>query len=401
MGFDIRYENISDDVQKVYIFNEKYPEEEHLVFKIYKSKEKIFFYPKLHSKEKIIFDGFSKLPDIMNEKGYFKAGLSYYIDKKLKEINAKNIIISKNKSSSIRKLKNGTKIIINYDSIKTLSKYLSILFHEAKNERSIAVDDFFAKEFPDQYKSKGITKNKKAKKVINNLDPSIIDILTQDDIDKIMAFFSKLLKSKYNESINKHKLLGLAKLKVDDIAIKQILDEFETLLKKNPHETKWGKFLQKNLYLLDSKYVSIIPELNLVLSTSRKVDFGLIDSQGFLDIFEIKKPTTSLLSQNKDRGNYYWSTDAIKAITQAEKYLYNAISKKDTLAADIKRENNISVKIVKPRVFLLIGNNSQLDNDNKMEDFRILRMSLKNIEIILYDELLERLKNQQNKIYID
>ena len=47
-----------------------------------------------------------------------------------------------------------------------------------------------------------------------------------------------------------------------------------------------------------------------------------------------------------------------------------------------------------------MGTNAQLDSLEKEEDFRVLRQSLKNIEVILYDELLERLKNQKNKIYL-
>ena len=47
-----------------------------------------------------------------------------------------------------------------------------------------------------------------------------------------------------------------------------------------------------------------------------------------------------------------------------------------------------------------MGANAQLDSLEKEEDFRVLRQSLKNIEVILYDELLERLKNQKNKIYL-
>ena len=39
-------------------------------------------------------------------------------------------------------------------------------------------------------------------------------------------------------------------------------------------------------------------------------------------------------------------------------------------------------------------------NDNMKNDFRILRDSLKNVEIILYDELLERFKNLKNRTFV-
>ena len=127
----------------------------------------------------------------------------------------------------------------------------------------------------------------------------------------------------------------------------------------------------------------------------------MVDSQGYLDIFEIKKPTTNLLAKSKDRGNYYWSTNAVKALAQAEKYLYNTERKASQLKEDISREKNINVEVIKPRVFVIMGNKSQLDHKDKKADFQILRRSLKNIEVILYDELLERIENQKSKIYSD
>jgi hypothetical protein len=145
--------------------------------------------------------------------------------------------------------------------------------------------------------------------------------------------------------------------------------------------------------------VAAIPELNLSLASPRKVDFGLVDSNGYLDIFEIKRSSTQLLSLSKDRGNYYWHTDTTKAIVQAEKYLFNANRKATSLKEDIRRERDINVSIIIPKSYLIIGSSAQLKNKAMREDFRILRNSLKNVEIILYDELLSRLKYQLKKIY--
>ena len=105
------------------------------------------------------------------------------------------------------------------------------------------------------------------------------------------------------------------------------------------------------------------------------------------------------MSKETDRGNYYWHAETVKAIVQAEKYLYNAERKASTLADDIRREERIDVKVIKPRAILIIGHSNQLDDDNKKEDFKVLRKSLKNIEIVLYDELVEGMENQKNKYY--
>ncbi|WP_276504842.1 Shedu immune nuclease family protein [Terrimonas pollutisoli] len=170
-------------------------------------------------------------------------------------------------------------------------------------------------------------------------------------------------------------------------------------LAKNTLESDWGEFLERNLFLIDSKYVKTIPELNVVLAGARKVDFGLIDSQGYLDMFEIKKPQTELIAPKQDRGNYYWHPNATMALTQAEKYLYYAESRRKILEEDIERQKRHKVNVIKPRAYIIMGHTKQLDTKEKQEDFRILRSSLKNLEIILYDELLERLKNQKNKVF--
>jgi hypothetical protein len=72
------------------------------------------------------------------------------------------------------------------------------------------------------------------------------------------------------------------------------------------------------------------------------------------------------------------------------------------LKADIEREyGDIIVEVVKPRGFLIVGSSKQFLNANMKEDFRVLRRSLKNVEIILYDELLFQMENVKNKIYTE
>lgn len=121
--------------------------------------------------------------------------------------------------------------------------------------------------------------------------------------------------------------------------------------------------------------------------------FGLVDSHGYLDLFEIKKPETRLLAASQDRGNHYWHADAVKAIVQAEKYLHNASQNALTLAEGVRRERQLDVRVIRPRAVVIMGHSAQLDTPSKKDDFRVLRTSLRHIEIILYDELLTSLKN--------
>ena len=83
-------------------------------------------------------------------------------------------------------------------------------------------------------------------------------------------------------------------------------------------------------------------------------------------IYEIKKFTTNLLRKDESRGNYYW---------------------------DVEIAKGIDVRVMKPRAFIIAGHREQLTNETTEDNFRILNRALKNVEIVLYDELLDNVKN--------
>ena len=130
----------------------------------------------------------------------------------------------------------------------------------------------------------------------------MISEISRDQVDSVLYFTARLLREKYTKSDSRKELFEGAKLKIDTVALDDITTKFETILNASNSEAEWGKFLQKNLFLIDSRYVDVVAELNFVLAKSRKVDFGMIDTHGFLGIFEIKKPETRLLSKETDRG---------------------------------------------------------------------------------------------------
>lgn len=392
------------NLEKIQVFDEDSPDEKKVKYVIDKDNKEIRFFPDIDQKNKlkeIVLKGFSELPKEFNKKGYIKAGVTYYLQKKFEKFSVDKIIIEKGCKNSIRKYKGTYKIQINYDTFVQLKNRLSTMIYESKIEKSRFVDNFFFEKFPRKFDKPKQKTKERASKLIRNLDEGLVEELQSDDVNKLIDFVELVLQKKYTSSQHKQKLFSAAKLKIDDVAVKEVIEDFEKLLNKDPSESEWGKHLKKNLYLIDSKYVGVLSELNVVLAGTRKVDFGLVDSQGYLDLFEIKKPSTKLLAKSKDRGNHYWSQDAIKSIVQAEKYLFNAERKGSVLKEDIKSQRNVSVEVLKPRAFVLIGHESQLDTEAKKNDFRILRMSLKNIEVVLYNELLDRIKNQKDKLYID
>ncbi len=396
-------QNRNRNTIEIWVSENDDPQSRRLAYLINKQTKRIIFYPKKNDffVSEVTIDGFESLPDDFSNNGYIKHGVQYYLNKKLESKSIAKLEISKDKSTSIRKIRNQNaySIILKYDDFKILRERFLVINNQSSQSKNDILDGFFYSHFPDKFEESTSTSQQQYRNVIRNLNSDIIEHFTPDDLSLMESFITELLDKKYQS--NSHKFLQLArtKIKVDTIAIDRILAEFQKNLSDGINENLWGKYLKKNLFLLDSKYVKILPELNVILRGSRNVDFGMIDTKGYLDIFEIKKPETPLLSAETDRGNYYWHTSTVKAIVQAEKYLFNAERKASNLAEDISREERISVKVVKPRAILITGHSNQLDSDAKKDDFKVLRQSLKNIDIILYDELLEGLENQKNKYY--
>lgn len=401
------YETTTKNAVEDYIaYHTDRPKDRFHVYRLHHGKSLIEYFPKKIDQfllKKIKIEGFDFLPPEFAEAGYIRGNVQYYLDKKLREGKVTDLIISKIQQDSIRKVRRARRyrMVISYRSFKRLKQAITSITTESKREKSGYVDSWFNDVFPSRFRKNDLSGQTRARRLVNYLDEGSIRFLRPNDIDRLLEFVENVLEKKYKTAPRRRKLLNAAKVKIDEVALSEVIETFEVLLKGNTSESQWGEFLQKNLFLVESKYIKIVPELNVVMASARNVDFGLVDSQDYLDLFEIKKPTTRLLARNKDRGNYYWSAEAVKALVQAEKYLYNAERKAPALVEDINRQRGVAVKVVRPRAVVIMGSNSSLGNKEQQEDFRILRMSLKNIEVILYDEMLERLKNQRNKLYVE
>lgn len=385
------------------IYDENKPTEKQPVYIINQNKKAVEYFPraaKYYFFNKITLIGFSQLPYFLKKEGYSKNGVLNYINKVFKEKKIKSLTIIKSGETNIVKRKKDKHLHLSYKSISRLCDDIGSSNYRYSREKTALVNKHFSNELPYLIKTPSIQKGKdQIKKSIQLLSIQREKDFEKDDVNNVTTLLTNLMKSGYKSQITKSKLFKNTKIQFDFVTLDEIIKEFESKMQKKLSESDWGKFLDNNLTLIDSKYIHSIPQLNVVLGGTRKVDFGLVDILGYLDIFEIKKPETKLLTKNKDsRGNYEWNKEALESITQAEKYLFHAETKGANLRDDIKRQRNIPLEIIRPRAFVIMGHSNQLDNDSKKQDFRILKNQFKNIEIILYDELLERLKNQKKSI---
>jgi len=167
-------------------------------------------------------------------------------------------------------------------------------------------------------------------------------------------------------------------------------------------ESQWQVEILDIILLLYPKYIRAFTEVSIRDTYNKKnkrLDFLLVDSSGNVDIVEIKKPFGKcIVTHNKYRDNFIPLRELSGTVMQVEKYIFylNKWGKKgeDTLTNRYKNElpGNFSIKIINPGGIIIMGRENNLSGDQK-NDFEVIKRKYKNvIDIITYDELLNRLR---------
>lgn len=173
-------------------------------------------------------------------------------------------------------------------------------------------------------------------------------------------------------------------------------------------EHVWQEQIYGLLRLLYPKYIAGIREvvINGVDRHDKRPDFLLVDANGYVDILEIKKPSTQLLTrQSSYRNNYVPVRDLAGAVQQIEKYIFclNAWGKdgESELQKRLSRRlpDSVLPKIVNPQGILLLGRSDQF-NCRQRDDFELIKRQYKHIaEIMTYDDLIQRIDNIISALY--
>lgn len=248
--------------------------------------------------------------------------------------------------------------------------------------------------------------------------------LDAEEKDIILEMFNKNselkteLKKLLNEDIKLEEILNaIENKKISIEEITDILDNNEANKVYNVLQAKLINpiFLEDSLENSDEKFwqnlfkehpniiSSVIPSVVHIIEDQPYMGGKAIDNKGasigdFLykagtenvSIIEIKTPTTELLG-NKYRDNVFCPSKELSgSIVQIRK-------QKDAL---IKEYNSIKVESMKkgknfsaydPKSYIIIGNTNQLTEEEN-ESFELFRNSLKDIEIITFNELIDKLK---------
>jgi len=390
-----------------YYTNPDNSKDRRLVYNIDKEKKKIDYFLDPSSKcpqfkwiQKINLIGFTRLPAGFKRNGRGLTSGGYLILRSLFEkLGEFELIISTTGKNTIRRLKNKDKyrVTLNYFDLRKILSVLRSINQESYNSLGVAVKNFLNRNFPRRFKKAkdgGLVYQRNQFRNLLNKE-EVIKNLSNEDIQRLIEFFPEFIKYYGDKFKTKDKLFSISKSKnaTESVYLENVIKEFEERLKaKTQDEYRWQDFLRNYILIFNSNYTSILEKRNLSLS-GRYPDFLLVDVYNYLDIYEIKKPNTVLLRFDKDRGNYYWSPELSKAISQIENYIHYANKNSAQLREEIKKRNGREIRVVKPRGFIIVGKREQLKDEIMEDNFRLLNDSLKNVDIILYDELLNNLKN--------
>jgi hypothetical protein len=183
--------------------------------------------------------------------------------------------------------------------------------------------------------------------------------------------------------------------------------------KVRPEDT-WQAFFEENTWIFgyglalvacegytDTKLEAITTGASVFSGAGKRVDAAM-RTRGFIQgllFAEIKRPETNLLDPAPYRPPdvYRPSGDLTGAVSQVQKTTMKAIGKIETL----HRQNSPSgefqfeVSTVRPRQIVICGHLRQLFtggavNQEQLSSFELFRRGLGDVEVITFDELLER-----------
>lgn len=197
-------------------------------------------------------------------------------------------------------------------------------------------------------------------------------------------------------------LIISTKRKIDKIYIEDVIKEFDKLFSQKTDsdnlEEKWHKFFKKhswifaNVFAYPATYFK--DKLNvgghtITGGTDKIVDF-LTKSKFTKNVsfIEIKTHLTTLVSKSPYRSPsiYSMSRSMTGSIVQVIDQKTNFLKSYNSVKGDSEIDS------LNSNCMIVIGNTDQLDTKEKMDSFELFRLSNKDVTIVTYDEVKEKME---------
>jgi hypothetical protein len=203
----------------------------------------------------------------------------------------------------------------------------------------------------------------------------LLESLSNLEIENLHgAYHHKLIS---NEIQNLEKLI---ELEVEGNITKTI-GEHEELLKyaAGQPEKIFQNWIESNLWVFGIEYIKKHDVRKIALFSEGDILMESVD--GYLDLIELKRPIHSILKFDDSHSCFYPHPNLSQVIGQSLFYLQKLSEFKLNL------ENEYGLKIIMPRIKIIVGRNSDFNDDQK-DCLRMLNSNLQSIQIITYDDLV-------------
>ena len=338
---------------------------------------------------KVYYLRFEQRPGFLPQNGRGFAGLKHMLEQ-LKRTLKKFSLTFTPSEDSIKKDAGNFKVRL---SAKTVRKFGQRRWNESRELNLKLAHQSLAQVFPDYFTGTGPARAYQrgmfAEILSSSFDPRL---LAAEDRAAMTKFVTEAVGS--GASAADIPTAYRTSRDVQLLYLERLVQEFDKEVAAGHDEAWWQKYFSQNILFFQDNYIRKIEKLNVIVAGTQFPDFLVVTSDGYLDILEIKKPSTQLLREDTSRHNFYWAPEIAKAISQVENYIDRVTKHSDAIRSKLRDDHNIDLRIIKPRGIVIAGQASEFAGKPKRaDDFRLLNEGLKNVEIVPYDELSQRLKN--------
>jgi hypothetical protein len=279
------------------------------------------------------------------------------------------------------------------ENLPSVNAMYTRLSEKYETQRYSHTTNVFTNLYVDKEMNKSLGDIRK-EKIKKNLGPSLYDKIENREIEKLKNKLASMLS--YNDnplSIIKEASEEFEKTKLKFYQSR--VDQLEERIygtkkyKESSGVDSWQNWIHENIWIFGIRRDRV---LNQAEGFATKPDFIFLTPDGFLDVLEIKLPTVDALTYDKSHDLYKISGTASSAIGQIAKYRRDFEDNSQTWKRKIKEENDIDIRTLRPRGFVLIGNSKDWP-ENKTEYLRIANNILHDVQIITYSDLFVMAKN--------
>ena len=192
--------------------------------------------------------------------------------------------------------------------------------------------------------------------------------------------FTELIKSNIRSTDDFYKLLSIQKMELSVERLEQVIaGDYK-------NEVDIQHFLKDNIWMFGNDYVYIVE--NGKINSQNILDMVPQNFESYIDIIEVKLPKEELFNFDDSHNNYYSTSHLTKAIAQTQNYIFEL--EKKTVDQEYQNKNNC--KVIRPNGIILFGNKKPLSEEER-QYLRILNSSYHNLQVITYQQLLEKARN--------